>query len=457
MIHKGYTIPWGAVYAANGVAEGKIAFGRATPGWKLFSCTVSLTRLWACSSAQIVITRPILTDADRHIDIMAEFGKLGMLPEKPLVIRLGYAKRPNSDDAESARVFFGYIDTIRIDGNSRYMKATISCRDPMRFLIENKFSGSIYETNAQVFAKDGVGDTAQPKGFKNGLSKGAIISWLISSGSNGGCKPGKIDEGRVLKTPQAVLDGTFQNFNLMNKFPLEVIKHIGTLEAEPKEFYADVDTGLINWTGRETVSPAPNSFFNPGSAWTYSFLVTAPDGTPPNVISTATDWSTVGAISELIVVNPLSSTKKGDGAVPGAGVLSVSGNLKKIRGVDSFVKRTRFIFDDTITPNDLEPAKALIDGMFRVWGRDIRSGTCIVPGNPWQRIGDAMVIYNFGFYNGDTMRTEALTHKLTATGSNKGFRTSIAWSEPDKSMSDNIVTQDLYRGGKTRKTINNAG
>lgn len=509
-----FSVPWGAVYAAdeNGVVPaGPPLFGRnAGPdgrGWRLYSVLVSQTRFWACSTAQFVITRPVLLEQDKKLDVYAE---LGIYPEMPITINLGYADQPFSDrfDNEvSGRVFFGYIDTIKVKVSPKGIKVTVSCRDSMRFLIDNKFSGQIFGGvgKPEIYTTTGFDDTdmrptlgggsalsfkevedalregagpvepGKPDPYKIGgvLEKHKVIAWLIFAGSNGGCKPGRLVDHqdaeenpdlpdplietstRQMDKPQTFLDG-IQGFNIMNRFPLEVIKHLGSLEAEPRELYADVMTGRISWRRRRT-----NRQTNP---WLFTFLrpVTLPDGRvlQPNVHAADTDWSTVGTISEIIVINPLSDTQASNGsALVASGVLSVAGRLpdnrffpgaikKAFPNIEHFVRRTRYVFDDTITPNDIANARGLIDAMLRIWGKDLRAGTLTAPGNAKIRPGDAIQCWNLGFFDGDGFRAEAVIHSFTASGPNKGYRINIAFSERDEDRKDTIeaVKAELSEG-----------
>src|ERR1035437_6199517 len=203
-----FTTPWGAIYRANKdgtKASPDPVFGRSTP-WKLFSAKVSLTRLWAASSAQFTLTRRILSIEDRKFDLVKE---LDIAPEDPIIIDLGYASAPFSDKlvTRSRRVFFGYIDTINVKLSSKGVKVTISCRDSMRFLIDNKFSGQIFSKGwniNQSNSKNPQRPTETPldlneiatalgvsaSDFTTGtLDKDKVIAWLVYAGSNGGCLP----------------------------------------------------------------------------------------------------------------------------------------------------------------------------------------------------------------------------------------------------------------------------
>jgi hypothetical protein len=484
-----HTFPWGAVYRADRTGRATSpdpVFGRGTP-WKLFSAKVSQTRLWASSSAQFTLTRRILSTNDRKLDLAKE---LDIAPEDPIIIDMGYASALFSDKLVTRRnrVFFGYVDTINAKCTSKGVKVTISCRDSMRFLIDNKFSGQIFGQNWQIYQSAGAGavrSQEQPltlnevadamgiaaKDFNSGvLDKHKIIGWLIYAGSNGGCLPAPLvehfqpgdteyktasNDTRALTapaiekstrpvTPPQDVDGGIMGFNIMNRFPLEVIKHIASLEAQPRELFAEIGDeqnggGQISWKTRFT-----DNFDNP---YVLSFLVPATiNGVtyPPNVISAETDWSTIGTISELIVVNPQAQNKSaGDPALPSAGVVNVSGRLPDDRffaanipdafpGLRHFTRRTRYIFDDTITSTDIANAQGLVDAMFRIWGKDVRAGTAIIPGDEGVRAGTAVRIFNFGFFEGETFRAEAVTHQLVAQGPAKGFKTAIAFAEADE-------------------------
>lgn len=506
-----FQIPWGAVYAATttGVKlDNTPLFGRNTT-WKLFSVKVSLTRLWAASSAQFTLTRRILEDSEKEINVMQD---LNLAPEDPIIIDLGYSDALFSDEKlkDVRRVFFGYVDTINAKCTHKGIKVTVSCRDSMRFLIDNKFSGKVFEKDWKIQTNNmvdmqrqnnmgggapldlkeleqalGVADLNSPPG----LNKHKIIAFLIYAGSNGGCLPSPLvkiydstqhsytrsEGGEIIPlsapaleessrpiSPPTGVDNNVSGFNIMNRFPLEVIKHLGSLEAQPRELFAEIGDdgdfpaypgGTISWKTRYTINianPLVLTFLHPKTINGKSYQ--------PNVISAETDWSTVGTISELIVVNPKAQdNSSGANAVPTAGVVSVSGRLPDERffpnvinqafpGLNHFVRRTRYIFDDTISASEFASAVAMVDAMFRIWGKDVRSGTAVIPGNATIRPGEAIQCFNFGFFDSkeeiadekNIFRVEAVTHQLIAQGPAKGFKTSLAFAESDENKQKSI-------------------
>ncbi len=653
--------PWGAVFAAD--EDGRITdptpiFGRNSSPWRFVMADVSQTRFWQAASAKFVIARPILRASDRVlVDIEEEISRLCPL-EQPIVIEAGYAPHLRSDDNINGRerLFLGWVETINIVGSARKVEVTMSCRDAMRFLIENKFSGQIYKDNMEMVARTGFDDVRRgahplsiaemmqafdpqgtyrqdPPGQRatRDSGKAKIMAWLVYAGSNGGCKPAPfapwIDGGanddsavfqgssRVIAQAQNALKG-LEGFNIMNRFPLEVIKHVGSLEAEPREMWADIDTGRICWrqrvtlhqdrpwrfsflvpanapghavttsrptsrtetsvqhrtfngtvlfaTGSSTVGNAnthslngvldsfigelnrltpqqrssllsnsafritvvghasnlgnaasnqrlsdnrgrqtqqhvqrylsqhgvqvPASRFSRSGAGTTqssgldarnndqrfrsaTVTIEAPIPTTvqingvahttnqsppalvkPNVEKFEIDWSTIGTISELIVINPTSGSN--DPRNQGSGVVSVAGRLpdnrfnqqhisKAFPGIKNFTRRTRYIFDDTIRPDDVQNAKSLIDAMFRIWGRDLRAGTLTTPGNAQIRPGDAVQIFNFGLFHGQIFRAEAVRHVITARGARKGFRTTVSFAERDEARDE--ILKDVKR------------
>lgn len=520
-----FQVPWGAVYQATTTGD-KLSqtplFGRNTT-WKLFSVKVSLTRLWAASSAQFTLTRPILSDEDKRINVMKEL--VGVAPEDPIIIDLGYAEALFTDTRvkDVRRVFFGFVDTVNVKCTHKGVKVTVSCRDSMRFLIDNKFSGKIFEKDWKIDTNNLVDLARQNnlgggaplslaelqkaleiKNINNppGLNKHKIIGFLIYAGSSGGCLPSplvktyefdkdyytKSDSGvqipleapaleessRGIEPPSGV-DHNIEGFNIMNRFPLEVIKHLASLEAQPRELFSEIGDdsagyekfsgGTISWKTRYTLN-----FTKPK---VLSFLVpTTINGVvyEPNVISAETDWSTIGTISELIVVNPKAQDNSSSAsAVPTAGVVSLSGRLPDERffpeligsafpGIKHFTRRTRYIFDDTISAADMASAKAMVDAMFRIWGKDVRSGTAIIPGDATIRPGEAVQCFNFGVFDSpeevledrNIFRVEAVMHQMIAQGPAKGFKTSIAFAEADENKQrtlKDLATEFGVKGG----------
>lgn len=551
--HPNFQIPWGAIYKAAIGEDGRVRpaqpgtllFGRSTSPWKLLSVMVSQTRFWACSSAQFTIVRPILTSEDKILKINTTDpdgrNYFDLRPEDPIIINLGYASSLFSDTAtiKSNRVFFGYVDTIKVSANSRGIKIVVSCRDPMRFLIDNKFSGSIMQsvqTKEQKAASTSTNTLTPKAGFynigadspyvknldptevqralagfdddetintessrffldKNGtnktfsitvgdLDKHKVMAWLVYAGSNGSCLPAplvdnnttfasnsetklnkdpRIDEAgfeistRPIVNPTVGLD-IVSGFNVMNRFPLEVLKHLGALEAEPRELYADIDTGRICWKRKRIYKS------DPAERKVYSFLLPAKNGTvPPNIIASEVDWSTSGTISEVVVINPQADTQGGTSVVnKTSGVLTVVGRLPDdtffpdtipaaFPGLKRFTRRTRFIFDDTITSADTTNAENLAEAFLRIWGKDIRAGTITIPGDSSLRPGHAVELHNTGIFDssaatiGDPefFRIEAVTHKMTAAGPNKGYRSLVAYAEADETRE--IMVENVYK------------
>jgi len=492
-------------------------------------CTIAQTRYWACSTAQFTITRQILTNSESSLQFDKELEEY-ILPEDPIVIDMGYASNLFTDtvpEKSRNRVFFGYIDTINVKVSARGVKVTVSCRDSMRFLIDNKFVGQLltYQTangygiqsvsgfdkiqepnGAKPITRGEVEDALTTKGYpkvllSDALRKDLVIAWLIYAGSNGACKPGHlvhsertnstskmraVESGlrlppyntpdpaievssRILAPPKDEAQG-ISNYNIMNKFPLEVLKHLGSLEAEPRELYADINTGRICWRKRRLV--------NPDKPFDLFFLKHGPQGQPPNVISAEVDWSSVGTISEIIVVNPQAEAGQSTAAAASSGILKVVGRLpdnrfhkeliKEAFGFRYFTKRTRYIFDETVTAADPENGISLIDAMFRIWGKDLRAGTAVIAGNPFIRPGTTIRTHNFGLFDGQRFRVEAVTHKFTASGSAKGFRTSLAFAEPDedreaiqdkvqKSVKSKNGGKGIYVNDVTQKIKKNTG
>jgi len=561
-----FQVPWGAIYKAMERAvpadekghellrvypeeSGPLLFGRSTAPWKLVSCTVSQTRYWACSTAQFVVARPILTEADKNLDLDTVSGLLGKAgtyyfdcrPEDAIIIDLGYADAPYTDSPKvgiSRRVFYGVVDTVKVTANSRGVKITVSCRDVMRYLIDNKFSGSLLsngltltphaafdnvsgELSGQIaqlnpsevqkallgLDSDGSQTTTNPAIFLNGstttstgdvtltegnFDKHKIMAWIIYAGSGGACLPAPLvendttfknakareaqgvgthiersplEEGaaferstRPMVSPKDV-NSVVQGMNVMNRFPLEVLKHLGALEAEPRELYADIDTGRICWRRKRTFRTDSKerrvfTFLKPVYKGKIDGITDAEGYVQPNVIGLESDWSTVGTISEVVVINPQANSKGSRGANESSGVLNAIGRLPDERyfrkmvplvfpGLRRFVRRSRFIFDDTMTGEDPNNAMGLIEAFLRIWGKDIRAGTFTIPGDATIRPGHAVELHNFGIPKvGETMaahedgheyfRVEAVVHKMTAAGPNKGFRTQIAWAEADE-------------------------
>lgn len=526
-----HQIPWVAVYAADtkgNIVDTQPLLGRSTIPWRLASCEIATTRYWSCSTARLRIARPILAIEDRRLNLREEILKI-LAPQDPIAIHVGLASVQHSDNpkdieppsanykgnrqAPGYRRFFGYVDTVRLLANDKMVQLEISLRDPMRFLLENKFSGNIWadglriqtqtgfqanregatdfdirdvedafklgQENSELYQRlqseflfsdlEATANVTPPLAVAKTLSKHKVLGWLIYAGSNGMCSPAPLvdraldpeplfdAQGKQTNVGQVAPDPAFettsrpivirmdaegqtQSFNCLNEFPMDVIKHVGSMEAEPRELWADPNTGVICFRKRLVRRQHDPHVL----AYLVDVVDSKGNRVAPNVHAFDASWSSVGVVTEVIIINPVANTRASAQAQPGSGVFSLSARLPDNRffpelipeafpGLRNMPRTTRFVMDDTATPDDVEGAQGLGENLLTNWGKDLRAATVNLPWKPDIECGDAAQLYNFGLMqDGEVFRTEAVTWVYNA-GNSKKCMTQIAVAEPSES------------------------
>jgi hypothetical protein len=417
--------------------------------WVLQSVKVSLSRFWACSTAMFTLTLP-LTDPEMVVPAVPAH------PEMPISIAFGYEDTngsimyniPTTEDVE--RVFTGYIDTISYKFTDTQVVAVIACRDSIRFLTDNKLTGVFTDENSPVQSLSIAGDRTETikklilEGcgkFDNGFvplneARLAIPEDFESPNPNeeprwdpSGRKPIGFTDASDTKEGQAGLASqvqTHQLFAVITKHPIEVIKHLSSVEDAPREFYSD-RLGNIIWERRKTRKlNKPYDFY-------FRNKVAIDQGQTQGVFpifNASAEWSTVGTMTEFIVVNTQpQSANTGLG-----GSFCVEGKLetRKALGFD-MASRSRFVFDDTMEDRDqtdVSQTEPFLSSMLTLWGKDVKAGSVEVEGIPLLQPSDAIRIWNMGIFPApyNIFRAEAVIHSYNAVGK-KGYRTSIMFSE----------------------------
>lgn len=430
--------------------------------WVLVSAKVSITRFWACSTATFTLALP-LEDPDIELPMAP------IHPEMPIAIALGYEDLNGSimfniPSKELHRVFTGYVDTISYKLTNKQVLCVVACRDSIRFLVDNKLNRVFTDKNLTTQGLDISGDRTrvikdlviQGCGvYDNGVAPLNTARIPLTQSTNfpdepywdptdrpelGLTRPSDLKQGEAGLAEQAT---THQLLNVMGKFPIEVIKHLSSIEGKPREFYSD-RWGNIIWAIRKTnklTQPWDFYFRNPVAIGNSS-------GTFP-MISGSTEWSTVGTMTEFIVMNPTT----GSGEVAG-GAFAIQGTLKTRTALGfDMARRSRFIFDDTLDNSDTNISgleAPFLAAMLSLHGKDVRAGSAEIEGLPEILPGDAVRVWGIGLYPPphNLFRAEAIIHSYNGMGAKKGFRTNIMYAEIQESlesMTDRIDKDDAVK------------
>lgn len=442
-------------------------FGALISGsWQIVSIKVSLTRFWACSTASITMACPLL-------DTRGVVPLAPVHPEMPLTIALGYDDTLYglpSINAQMQRVFTGWVDTLTYKLSPKGVLLTINMRDAIRFLVENKITklytlSSLANPGAtQSLAISGPRDEIIRAVIKDG---GGQYGPLEAQGPVANPQPGtRIGEllpgddtsvftddrlhiepsGRSsisvvsygsMDTADGAKEAEKQLYNVMNRFPIEIIKHLSSLEDKPREFFAD-EFGNLHWQPRQNkVGPQPDG----STIWPHDFWFRQPvelkdTAGVQSVFSANLEWSTIGTINDFLIVNPLVTGEGGN--------IAIRGRLdtEALYGFP-MASRTRFVFDDTLrgagasegAPSSNESA-ALLASLLMLWGKDVRAGSIEVEGNPTFKPGMPLRVWNMGLYPApnNLFRGESVIHSYLSTGYKRGYRSSILFAAPEQDL-----------------------
>lgn len=263
----------------------KTAFDARTP-WAVVSARVQHTRYYAASTAKVVLSYPIseldgdipppgLTLDEARSTFFQDrnsFRSQELRPEMAIEIYMGYVrsleegfyedpKHFTVDPRKFTKVFHGVIDTVSLklgrgENPADGVTCTISARDNLRYLIDNKFFGELSIPGEDFTSEKGV-------------SRTKIIEYLIAQGSGYAVKPA-LDplfhsSGRppmviaplsnLAKTGSAsdrttVIVNSSIPFSIPDQFPVDVIRWFSAIETLPRELWCDIETGDIAWTVR---------------------------------------------------------------------------------------------------------------------------------------------------------------------------------------------------------------
>lgn len=269
---------------------------------------------------------------------------------------------------------------------------------------------------------------------------------------------------------QLVAEAIANTFIIMNKAPIEPLKRLSALEDDlPKELFADVH-GNVYWTRRYMTQG--NRLGTEADPWKY-YLLNHPgvaDAQP--VIAATSEYSTIGTINQIVIVNPLYSTGEGN-----SNVMAAAGAVDPVKmyGFD-MLPRVRFLFDETLNPanlganSDLNQLRSILEAQFMIWGRDVRGCEVEILGNPSLYVGDAVRSYGMPYFEYTeataaiaadqnagrevkahgvdelrTNRAEAVVDSVIAEGPKKGYRARVLLVTPIETFQDALGPKDNLR------------
>ena len=490
----------GAVSGLVDVDEFKKAKGtekyKVKPAWQVVSARVNLTRAWNCSMATVQIARPY--------DVEDNAYSPPIRPEDVIVIEMGYTDSLISVKARMDTVFYGIVDNVKERGGSGEdgIVVTVVARDSMRYLQDNRIRGT-------VLIPDVKGGRNRAEIVKDVLYRGAAVDYVkwtnetipITETTDDGTKVthaylkkpkkntkagkdpdlieaadfgpdnsfirvGKVEKSRRKELSATDERGLNQSIVIIDKSPLDLVKHMSLVETAPRELYADHRTGEINWTFRRTdarrlygggKTTKNGAYKDPKvqeeAIKSRQFFYRKP-GNRANVISYTNEWTTVGSISHFALTTPqaLSDSSKRTNDIYAESPLALFDDphgprdsagrpTEKLRKFT----RNRYVYDESLTGN--ENAEMVVLALFTTWGRDIQGGMVHIPGDPTLEIGEAVQLFNMGLfgkrYNPNANnksqpgtwgpegfnRVEAVSHQFAVGGAQRGF-TTIFWFGP---------------------------
>lgn len=431
--------------------------------WEVLSARVVLTRHWNCSSFSIQVAHPVKPGAMARNQMVPPVS-----PNDVIVIEMGYqpvfspsvrlpdgrtnwlaAKNPGGR-AQGDVVFVGVVDTVverAGSGESDGIVYTIKGRDQMRWFADQKFRahyapGFQGELNRAFVIRDllfqatmidevrfrsssttgrsdvspsGQANLRIPETFEGQSTEGGGVAQTgaptpAEAGANNSyIRLGSIEYSSRLDAPPV---GREENQSptqmlIMDKFPLQVIKHYSLVETAPRELWADHRDGRIHWMNRRT--DARRLYHaDPQVASTRQYYYRHPQARA-NVLSATNEWSVAGVVTHFTIFNP--NTGAGDVSAPQIYAESPTATLRNPHFKDKFLRpmtRSRFVYDDTLREGT-DTAVAVLGALFHIWGRAIQTGMVMVPGDPTLDIGEAVQLFNMGMFS-------RLTHEVGTDG-----------------------------------------
>lgn len=422
-----------AYYDANGLRiRNKAGNTSAMPiQWAVLNARVNQTRQWNCSSASFQIAHPITNTEDIHVP--------PILPNDVVAIEMGYIESPlvrlaNRDGSTNYKVFsgdvvfFGCVDSITERGGSGESDGvvyTVKCRDMMRYLNDNKMRGSIlpsgaYEQNRAYLVRDliyrgaaidpvefssdrnvpNTADGTPPEARQASLGDSGLAKNAAFGPDNCYVKLGLLEMSSraEVKVPDTT-GKTPVGMVIVDKFPLQLIKHYSLMEDYPRELYADHRTGVIHWMARRTDARRLMDVTNPQEQAKRQYFYRYPTNRA-NILQYNTEWATNATITHFILTN-----SRSDGTSHQALDYVTESPYAILRDPNTGrylrpISRTRFVYDETITKEAIDEKRYqhVLGALYFTLGRAIEVTTMVVPGDPTLTVGEAVQIFNTGLF-----------------------------------------------------------
>jgi hypothetical protein len=385
--------------------------------WQVLNCRVNETRQFGSSSMLLQIGRNDSAHTPpEHPPIR---------PNDVIRIEMGYVKGLDTivieRTASSDVVFTGMVDSVkeRLGSGEQDGKVfTIMARDFLSILVDNKIRGTYAapansDFNRAYMIRDLIlrGSAIDYVKWKMNEDKNAYLldaqglrqpEYMQAENSNSMdmVQPASYDLnnsylnfGSIEKSQRQdqinLTDGLGNKITLMDRFPLDLVRHFSLIEQQPRELWADRKNGRIHWMCRRTdmrtlkETPYLRQYF------------TKYPRERVNIISATMEWSTAGTITHFTLTNPLASTT-GEKRVADIYVESPTALLLDPHtGLPlRFITRNRFIYDDTLTATTGADAASIAGALFNIWGRAIEAGMVMILGDPTLKIGEAVQVFN---------------------------------------------------------------
>jgi hypothetical protein len=225
-------------------------------------------------------------------------------------------------------------------------------------------------------------------------------------------------------------DGGLASFRVLDRPPIDVLRHLANTEVHPTELFVDQRTGHWMYVPRAT------AFRNDDPIHMYSYLVpqlTTSGGqpvlVPESVYQYKMEWSTIGLKTDFHITNQKALA---GGQTSGVG-LQAHILLDERGGIPNYAisPRNLFVYDETTGTNTSEEAFSTLMAIARVVAKDTKVGTVMIPGDPAVNIGESLRMFNTGLFSQDV-------YELSDTAQ-KGI------NDWDSRLHD--VTCRLYKGG----------
>lgn len=452
--------------------------------WHVLTARVNLTRQWSCSSANIQIACALTGEYDVPAPPIA--------PNDVIVIEMGYVAslqtaaaskdtnwNTNYNNFAGDVVFYGMVDTIKERGGAGEQDGvvlTILARDAMSLLVDNKIRGQYVPKATQTFNRayvirdllwrggaidyvkwirmdvgDTPGDENVPGLRRPHYIEDGVIEQAAFGPENCSIRIGRIERSRRKDIPANQSNQPQSSIVLMDRFPLDVIKHFSLVETAPKELWADHRTGEIHWLYRRTDM---RRLVDPANKHHRQYFYRFP-AERANILSYTAEWSTAGTVTHFTLTNPLAHIQEAKK------VADIYAESKTAELVDPHtghllrpIVRNRFVYDDTLINSD--EAAFVADALFHIWGRAIETGMVMIPGDPTLEIGEGVQLFNMGMFGRrlepmpggnfrekpenpekgqfnpmGVHRVEAVTHMFATGGVQQGFKSVFVFGPPD--------------------------